>query len=414
MAQTEDEPTTVDSDADESAVDEPVVEEPVVEEPVVDEPLNLSPVDALLIQINAERRNAGLEPVVMQPQLMQAAQAHADDMAQGDFGGHRGSDDSTTETRVRRAGYFSQPIAENVAIGSDDAEAIVQKWRGNAFYSLNLLAPNQQAVGIGYAQNPDRASSHYWTLVLGSTPLSTPEMLLEQVNQARQNACVPALSLDNTLTTLAQTEAETSAAATAEGDRHAAMKETLAAQEYAVVNHALFTTVGQSTPSAASGQWQQQSLQSERPSLVSPKYQQAGFGVAAPGNQPHWTVLLTGTKPSAIAIPESEPFFREQGRLEPGVDDVLPEDGSTYDLYSFDASAGQTITMTLESTEFDPYLFLFNATDIQIASNDDISESDYNSRLQVTLPCDGTYRVIVNSYEPDSQGQYDLVIYKQE
>ena len=45
-----------------------------------------------------------------------------------------------------------------------------------------------------------------------------------------------------------------------------------------------------------------------------------------------------------------------------------------------------------------------------IEQNDDVSENDSNSQLQITIPNDGTYNLIVNAYDQGGKGAYILTI----
>ncbi|MEB3882161.1 DVUA0089 family protein [Lyngbya sp. CCY1209] len=100
-------------------------------------------------------------------------------------------------------------------------------------------------------------------------------------------------------------------------------------------------------------------------------------------------------------------ILQEEGVLESG-DSVLPSDGSLYDEYTFEAEAGQSVTIDLESSDFDPYLALFGPDGQLVGENDDVSESNRNSRLIVTLPATGLYRVVVNAYDSTGRGEYLL------
>lgn len=379
-------------------------------------------VQSLLAEINQERAQAGLPLLSLNAALMAAAQSHATDMAERNFFSPQGSDGSTTETRVAAAGYRQAPIAENIGVSRADASQIVHKWLHSPGYRSNLLNPDYQVAGVGYAYNPASDFGHYWTLVLGPSPTAAPSVaqrldeLLTLVNQARQQACVSPLQTQRALTTVAQTEAD-AIAATRPAAAPSGLQTQLAQLQYPVTQVTALSATDAATATAIFAQWQQQaaSQQHDNP-LLSPSYTQLGFGVSAGGDRSSWTIVLAApATPAAIAAaPPVVPFLRKTGELEPGVDPVLPVDGSTYDLYSFEAQAGQEILITLSSPAFDTYLFLFNAFDIQIADNDDISSEDRNSQLQMTLPCDGEYKVMVNSYDPASQGEYTLSIYSLE
>ncbi|WP_159783889.1 trypsin-like peptidase domain-containing protein [Sodalinema gerasimenkoae] len=102
-------------------------------------------------------------------------------------------------------------------------------------------------------------------------------------------------------------------------------------------------------------------------------------------------------------------LLNEQGVLRTG-DPMLPQDGSLYHEHQFEGRAGQLVTINLESSEFDTYLFLFDNEGNLIDANDDISPGNTNSRLMLRLPYTGTYSVIVNSYDNTGRGRYQLTV----
>ena len=99
----------------------------------------------------------------------------------------------------------------------------------------------------------------------------------------------------------------------------------------------------------------------------------------------------------------------ERGTLEEG-DNVIPNDGSFYDSYPIEGSAGDSFTITLESQDFDTFLAIMDREGNIIEQNDDVDDRDSNSRLKITLPDDGTYSVIVNAYEQQGKGNYVLTV----
>ncbi|HSM83935.1 MAG TPA: pre-peptidase C-terminal domain-containing protein [Nodosilinea sp.] len=90
---------------------------------------------------------------------------------------------------------------------------------------------------------------------------------------------------------------------------------------------------------------------------------------------------------------------------------VLQETGTIYpaqSTYTFSGTAGQTITITLESADFDPVLSLLGASEEEIASNDDFGGS-LNATIIVELPEDGVYTIIARSFSGQG-GDYDLTV----
>lgn len=106
-------------------------------------------------------------------------------------------------------------------------------------------------------------------------------------------------------------------------------------------------------------------------------------------------------------------ILQEQGFLEEG-DEIMPSDDSLYDFYTLEGNAGQSLVVMLESQEFDTFLAVIDEDNNIIEQNDDINESDTNSTLTVTLPKDGRYYIIVNSYDAQGRGSYTLRVEERE
>ncbi len=102
-------------------------------------------------------------------------------------------------------------------------------------------------------------------------------------------------------------------------------------------------------------------------------------------------------------------LLREQGQLDIN-SPVLQDDNSLYQDYSFQGTGGQTVTITMESNDFDTYLILLDSDGQVIQQNDDATPNSTNSVITVTLPQSGTYRVIANAYDRNGRGRYILTI----
>ncbi|MGK7937162.1 MAG: PPC domain-containing protein [Xenococcaceae cyanobacterium] len=99
----------------------------------------------------------------------------------------------------------------------------------------------------------------------------------------------------------------------------------------------------------------------------------------------------------------------QQGKLEEG-DTVIPNDGSFYDSYPIEGIAGDYFVISVESQDFDTFLAIMDAEGNILGQNDDISETNSNSRLKITLPNNGVYNVIVNAYDRGGKGSYLLTV----
>ncbi len=86
------------------------------------------------------------------------------------------------------------------------------------------------------------------------------------------------------------------------------------------------------------------------------------------------------------------------------------DDGSLYDLYRIAVRAGETVTITMRSTEFDSYLVLGQMTDgewSQIAFDDDGAGGN-NARLAHTFDAAGEYLIRANTVGAGKTGAYTI------
>ncbi|MGI8619322.1 MAG: caspase family protein [Gemmatimonadaceae bacterium] len=92
--------------------------------------------------------------------------------------------------------------------------------------------------------------------------------------------------------------------------------------------------------------------------------------------------------------------------------DPLLQDNSHFDTWIYEGRRGDSVQISLESSDFDAFLLLFRQADQgpeQVAENDD-GGGGSNARITVVLPEDGTYAVLANSYGAGQTGAYRLRI----
>lgn len=94
-----------------------------------------------------------------------------------------------------------------------------------------------------------------------------------------------------------------------------------------------------------------------------------------------------------------------QGRLQLG--DSQLRSGEYIDSYSYAGRAGERIEITLNSSQFDPYVAISGPNGFS-EFNDDDPSGGLNSRLVTTLPADGLYIISATSYAPGETGAYQL------
>lgn len=125
-------------------------------------------------------------------------------------------------------------------------------------------------------------------------------------------------------------------------------------------------------------------------------------------NRPTPPRVTPSPSPSA-----GSPVLQEQGTLDSS-SPILQEDNSRYQDYSFQGSRGQRVTISMTSTEFDPYLILVDSSGRSLEQNDNRCDAPTqqcrNAQITVTLPSDGTYTVIANAHDSSGQGSYTLTV----
>ncbi|WOD39784.1 PPC domain-containing protein [Nodosilinea sp. E11] len=110
----------------------------------------------------------------------------------------------------------------------------------------------------------------------------------------------------------------------------------------------------------------------------------------------------------------SAPLLQVQDRLGPHKQVVEFDEGNRFaSAHHFNGTAGQMVSITLESNDFDTILMLINSKGERIASSDDISQTNTNSRIDITLPATDRYMLLVTSFEFEGQGDYRLAVVPQ-
>ncbi len=102
-------------------------------------------------------------------------------------------------------------------------------------------------------------------------------------------------------------------------------------------------------------------------------------------------------------------------RLEPGQTvegDLSSSDGTLsqgeyVDIYSFDAAAGQSITVDMTATDIDAFLAVI-LPDGKTIQNDDFAGQGSNSRVQFNAPIGGRYQVWATTYAGGATGHYKV------
>ncbi|MBE2267040.1 MAG: pre-peptidase C-terminal domain-containing protein [Anaerolinea sp.] len=128
---------------------------------------------------------------------------------------------------------------------------------------------------------------------------------------------------------------------------------------------------------------------------------------ADPDVQGFFGTIAAGTPGAAIFDRNSA---NSRGAIDVGQSIAGNVDTFDDDYYTFSGSAGMAITINVEATDtdLDPQLYVYDSENRLLGMNDDIDMSggNYDSRLTITLPSNGTYYLVVSAF--GSGGRYNI------
>jgi uncharacterized protein YkwD len=117
--------------------------------------------------LNAQRANAGLGPLVACGTLQAAADAHSQDQANMGQMTHSGSNGSNIGQRADGAGYAGwQTLGENVAYGFTSVDSVMNAWMNSPGHRANILNGAFTHVGLSEIASP--SGVEYWTQDFGA------------------------------------------------------------------------------------------------------------------------------------------------------------------------------------------------------------------------------------------------------
>jgi len=122
-------------------------------------------VQAVINFTNEERHKARLPLLTVDPRLTDAAERHADRMAQRDRLSHS-LDGRTVVDRVPSAGYEYRTVGENITWNQRTATEVVDGWMASKGHRRNMLSGDFTHIGVAVATNAK--GEPYWVQVFGS------------------------------------------------------------------------------------------------------------------------------------------------------------------------------------------------------------------------------------------------------
>ncbi|HVG52740.1 MAG TPA: CAP domain-containing protein [Xanthobacteraceae bacterium] len=120
--------------------------------------------NAAASMISGYRRNNGLGPVVVDPDLMRAAAEQSRAMAQRDKLDHSVNRDF--RDRIRRSGFDARIAVENIGAGYHTLAEAFSGWRDSPSHRANMLKSGVTHMGIAATYAPGSKYKVFWTLIL--------------------------------------------------------------------------------------------------------------------------------------------------------------------------------------------------------------------------------------------------------
>jgi hypothetical protein len=105
-------------------------------------------IDELVNLTNQKRSEVGQPPLVLNPQLTQAAAKKADDMFTKNYWAHNAPDGVTPWVFIKSSGYEYLYAGENLARGYTTALDAINAWMASPGHKNNILSPNYKDVGF--------------------------------------------------------------------------------------------------------------------------------------------------------------------------------------------------------------------------------------------------------------------------
>lgn len=125
---------------------------------------------SLVAQTNGERADAALGSLTVNPQLVAAAQAKADDMARKGYFAHTSPDGTTSWQWLRDAGYRFAYAGENLAVNFSDSRDVTDAWMRSPTHRANILNGRFTEVGIATAVGEYKGKEAVFVVQMFGTP----------------------------------------------------------------------------------------------------------------------------------------------------------------------------------------------------------------------------------------------------
>lgn len=114
--------------------------------------------------VNNLRQSNGLNPLMLDPALVQAADGHSASMQRQNRAWAFGEDGSMPVSRARAAGFQGRVLGELVSETYESEVRAIATWMGQPEQKSIILDPTAQRMGFGVSQQEN--NKLWWTLTI--------------------------------------------------------------------------------------------------------------------------------------------------------------------------------------------------------------------------------------------------------
>lgn len=125
---------------------------------------------SLVTLANDDREEQNLTALKVNPLLVAAAQAKADDMAEKGYFAHTSPDGSSSWSWFRGAGYAFSHAGENLAVNFSDSVDVEKAWMNSPTHRANILNGKFTEVGIATAVGEYQGKKTIFVVQMFGTP----------------------------------------------------------------------------------------------------------------------------------------------------------------------------------------------------------------------------------------------------
>jgi uncharacterized protein YkwD len=159
---------------------------------------------------NEDRSDTGLGTLTVNPVLVAAAQAKANDMASKGYFAHVSPDGRTSWSWFKDAGYAFSYAGENLAVDFTDSGDVNTAWLNSPTHRANIMNGHFTEIGIATAEGEYQGHKTTFVVQMFGTPAMAPQTLVAttEPQDAREPAVARAEPATDVLgTSVAPTEA---------------------------------------------------------------------------------------------------------------------------------------------------------------------------------------------------------------